>query len=70
MSERLTGTVKWFHASKGYGYIDAGVGEDVFVYYENIVDNGLKNLLAGDRVEFSMTRRPRGPIASDVSRTS
>jgi CspA family cold shock protein len=60
--------VKWFDAAKGYGYIDAGLGEDVFVYYQDVTGNGSKNLLAGDHVEFSMTRKPRGPVASDVTR--
>ncbi len=68
MSERVTGTVKWFDASKGYGYIDAGLGEQVFVYYQTITSNGSKNLLAGDRVEFSLNRRPRGLVASEVTR--
>ena len=68
MVQRLTGTVKWFDASKGYGYIDAGTGEDVFVYYQEITGNGFNNLLAGDQVEFSVTRKPRGPIAENVAR--
>ncbi len=68
MSLRKTGTVKWFDPSKGYGYIDAGIGEDVFVYYQEITGNGFKNLLTGDQVEFSVTRKPRGPIASEVTR--
>lgn len=68
MSERITGTVKWFDASKGYGYIDAGLDEQVFVYYQTIMGNGSKNLLVGDRVEFSLNRRPRGPVASEVTR--
>ena len=68
MSLRQTGTVKWFDASKGYGYIDAGIGEDVFVYSQDITGNGFKNLLTGDQVEFSVTRKPRGPIASEVTR--
>ncbi len=68
MSQRLTGTVKWFDASKGYGYIDAGTDEDVFVYYQNITGHGFKNLLAGDQVEFAVTRKPRGPVASEVMR--
>ena len=67
MSQRVTGTVKWFDASKGYGYIDAGLDEEVFVYYQSITSNSSKNLLAGDRVEFSMTRKPSGPIAVDVA---
>ena len=68
MSERITGTVKWFDAAKGYGYIEAGIGEDVFVHYQEIVGNQFKNLLAGDRVEFSINRRPRGPVAFEVTR--
>ena len=68
VSERITGTVKWFDASKGYGYIEAGLGEEVFVHYQAIAGNGFKNLLAGDRVEFSINRRPRGPVALEVTR--
>lgn len=68
MPERLTGTVKWFDASKGYGYIDAGMDEDIFVYYQSITGNGFRNLLAGDRVEFSVSRKPSGPVALEVSR--
>lgn len=68
MSERITGTVKWFDASKGYGYIEAGLDEQVFVYYQTITGNGSKNLLVGDRVEFSLNRRPRGLVASEVTR--
>lgn len=68
MSQRLTGTVKWFDASKGYGYIDAGMDEDVFVYYQSITGQSTQNLLVGDRVEFSMTRKPSGPVAQDVAR--
>lgn len=68
MSQRITGTVKWFDPSKGYGYIDAGTGEDVFVYYQQITGNGFKNLITGDNVEFSMTRKPRGPVAVEVTR--
>ncbi len=69
MSERLTGTVKWFDAAKGYGYIEAGIGEDIFVYYQSLVGNGFKNLLAGDRVEFSVNRKPSGPVALEVTRS-
>lgn len=68
MSERVTGTVKWFDASKGYGYIEAGLDEQVFVYYQAIMGNGLKNLLVGDRVEFLLNRRPSGPVALEVTR--
>jgi len=68
LSQRFTGTVKSFDPSKGYGYIDAGLGEDVFVYYQDISDNGFKNLIAGNQVEFSMTRKPSGPVAQEVRR--
>lgn len=68
MSERVTGTVKWFDASKGYGYIEAGLDEQVFVYYQAIMGNRLKNLLVGDRVEFLLNRRPSGPVALEVTR--
>jgi CspA family cold shock protein len=68
VSERITGTVKWFDAAKGYGYIEAGLGEDVFVHYQAIVGNQFKNLLAGDRVEFLVNHRPRGPVALEVTR--
>ncbi|MCB0208550.1 MAG: cold shock domain-containing protein [Anaerolineae bacterium] len=69
MSQRITGTVKWFDASKGYGYIDAGIDEDIFVYYQSIKGNGLRNLLEGDQVEFDMIRKPSGPVALDVTRS-
>jgi CspA family cold shock protein len=70
MSQRLKGTVKWFDVSKGYGYIDAGIDEDVFVYYQSLMGGGFKNLVIGDRVEFSLTRRPAGPEATEVARLS
>lgn len=68
LSNKMTGTVKSFDMSKGYGYIEAGNGEEVFVYYQSIIDTGLKNLLAGDRVEFALKSKPSGPVALEVSR--
>ncbi len=68
MSERITGTVKTFDISKGYGYIETSLGEDVFVYYQSLVGNGFKKLLVGDRVEFTVTRKPSGPVALEVTR--
>lgn len=68
MSERITGTVKTFDISKGYGYIETSLGEDVFVYYQSLVGNGFKKLLVGDRVEFTVTRKPSGPVAVEVTR--
>ena len=67
MSQRITGTVKSFDISKGYGYIETSLGEDVFVYYQSIVDKGFKNLLVGDRVEFDVKRKPSGPVAVEVT---
>ncbi len=68
MSNKMTGTVKSFDMSKGYGYIEAGNGEQVFVHYQEIAGNGLKNLTVGDQVEFLVRSKPSGPIALDVTR--
>lgn len=68
MSNKMTGTVKTFDTAKGYGYIEAGNGEEVFVHYQDIMGDGLKNLLVGDRVEFSMRSKPSGPVALEVTR--
>ena len=68
MSQRLTGTVKTFDLAKGYGYIESPLGEDVFVYYQDIISKGFKKLLEGDRVEFSLQRKPSGPVALEVTR--
>ena len=70
MFQRMTGSVKWFDMSKGYGYIEIGNGEEVFVYYQNIVDKGLKNLIAGDRVEFAVSHKPSGMVVSCESERS
>lgn len=68
MENRLRGTVRWFDVSKGYGYIQPENGAEVFVHYTAIVDKGLKNLSAGQRVEFSVTDSYRGLLAADVVR--
>lgn len=62
------GTVKWFDAAKGYGYIEAGIGEDIFVHYQSVAGSTFKNLLTGDRVQFSINRKPSGPVALEVTR--
>ena len=55
MSDRITGTVKWFNGSKGYGFISREGGEDVFVHYSAIQgDGGYRNLEEGQQVEFSI----------------
>ena len=66
MSERITGTVKWFNTSKGYGFITRENGPDVFVHYSAIESEGFRNLAEGDRVEFTVEQGPKGPQASQV----
>ena len=68
MSNKMTGTVKSFDMSKGYGYIEAGNGEQVFVHYQEIAGNGLKILAVGEQVEFSVRNKPSGPVALEVTR--
>ena len=66
MSERITGTVKWFSHSKGYGFIAREDGEDVFVHYSSIAEEGFRNLDEGQQVEFSIEDSPKGPQATNV----
>jgi CspA family cold shock protein len=68
MSERETGTVKWFNGQKGYGFIARDGGEDVFVHYSAIEGDGFRNLYEGDRVEFAVEQGQKGPSATDVRR--
>ena len=62
------GTVKWFNNSKGYGFITAEDGKDVFVHYSAIGGDGYKSLKEGDKVEFEITQGPKGPQANKVVR--
>ncbi|AXH66360.1 hypothetical protein SEA_SATIS_211 [Streptomyces phage Satis] len=65
------GTVKWFNAEKGYGFIDQdGDGPDVFVHYSAINGQGYRELSEGQRVMFEVTRGQKGPQAENVSVTS
>lgn len=66
MSERITGTVKWFNGSKGFGFISREGGADVFVHFSALQGDGFKNLEEGQKVEFSVTQGPKGPQASNV----
>jgi CspA family cold shock protein len=66
MSERVQGTVKWFNASKGYGFIARDGGEDVFVHFSAIQTDGFRTLDEGQRVEFTVETGPKGLQASDV----
>lgn len=66
MNERIQGTVKWFNASKGYGFISHEGGEDVFVHYSALQSEGFRSLSENQRVEFTIERGPKGLQASNV----
>ena len=63
------GTVKWFNDAKGYGFIQVEGGEDVFVHYSAIQAQGFKSLAEGDKVEFEVTKGPKGLQASNVRKS-
>lgn len=66
MNERVTGIVKWFNASKGYGFIERQGGPDVFVHFTAIQSDGFRTLQEGQRVEFSIEQGPKGLQAANV----
>ncbi len=66
MSERVTGTVKWFNSGKGYGFIEREGGPDVFVHFSAIQAEGFRTLEEGQRVEFTIEQGQKGPQASNV----
>ena len=66
MSQTVTGTVKWFNESKGFGFIQQDDGPDVFAHFSNIVGNGFKTLTDGQKVEFTVTDGAKGPQASNI----
>ncbi len=67
MGERTTGTVKWFNATKGFGFIARDGGEDVFVHQTAIQSQGYRTLVEGQRVEFEVEPGPKGPKANNVT---
>ncbi len=67
MSERVTGTVKWFNGAKGYGFITREGGPDLFVHHSAIRGEGFRNLEEGQCVEFNVVQGPKGPQATDVA---
>jgi CspA family cold shock protein len=66
MKERIVGTVKWFNASKGYGFLGREGGDDVFVHFSAINMDGYKRLEKDQQVEFSIEEGPKGLQAADV----
>ena len=68
MSERITGTVKWFNGTKGFGFIEREGGPDVFVHYSAITGegDGFRNLQEGQQVEFTVEQGDKGPNAANV----
>lgn len=63
------GKVKWFSNEKGYGFIEAEDGEDVFVHFTGIVGDGFKTLDEGESVSFEITDGNRGPQAANVTKS-
>jgi CspA family cold shock protein len=64
-----TGKVKWFNDSKGFGFIEGNEeGEDIFVHYSAIQDEGFKTLKEGEEVSFDVIQGPKGPQAANVVR--
>ncbi len=61
-----SGTVKWFNEAKGFGFISQADGEDVFVHFSAIQGDGFKTLAEGERLEFDVTRGPKGLQAANV----
>ena len=60
MTEKETGTVKWFNDAKGYGFISREAGEDVFVHHSSIEGEGFRSLSESQRVEFAVEQGPKG----------
>lgn len=67
MANRIQGTVKWFNADKGYGFISQENGEDLFVHYSEIQSSGYRSLNEGAKVEFEVTQGKKGKQASAVT---
>ena len=65
---RERGTVKWFNGAKGYGFIQRSTGEDVFVHFSAIQENGYRTLNEGETVEFELLKGPKGYLAANVMR--
>lgn len=68
VSDMEQGTVKWFNADKGYGFISRESGDDVFVHFSAIQGEGFKTLEEGQKVEFGIEEGNRGPQATNVTK--
>ena len=64
----MQGTVKWFNAKKGYGFISDAEGNDVFVHYSGLNKDGFKSLEEGQAVEFEVVNGAKGPQATNVTK--
>jgi len=66
MSDKISGTVKWFNENKGFGFIEREGGPDVFAHFSAIQSSGYKTLAEGQRVEFIVTDGQKGPQAEEI----
>jgi CspA family cold shock protein len=66
MSDTITGTVKWFDETKGFGFIEQESGPDVFAHFSAIASSGYKTLADGQAVQFTVTQGPKGPQAENI----
>lgn len=66
MANTVTGTVKWFNESKGFGFISQPSGPDVFAHFSEIVGDGFKTLAEGQQVQFTITQGKKGPQAEKI----
>ncbi|GAA5317481.1 MAG: hypothetical protein AseanaTS_26860 [Candidatus Pelagadaptatus aseana] len=67
MSNTVTGTVKWFNETKGFGFIEQESGPDVFAHFSAITGSGFKTLAEGQKVEFTVTQGQKGPQAENIT---
>ncbi len=67
MSNVVTGTVKWFNESKGFGFIEQESGPDVFAHFSAINSSGFKTLTEGQAVQFTVTAGQKGPQAENIT---
>ena len=68
MTDSVTGTVKWFNETKGFGFIEQEDGPDVFAHFSAIAGGGFKTLAEGDKVKFNVTQGKKGPQAENIEK--